>query len=103
MNKFGREKKALWLVDSGGGSNSSRVVLFSTSILLLSALAYAKNRLLATSSEPDRRSARKEKFMSKTKTYFGVCIASILEVALTLGASHLAVVGPLAKAPSANH
>jgi len=88
----------LWLVVGGEGSIPSLVALSSATILLLSALAYAKNRLLATTSEPDRRSVQKESFMSKAKTIVSVSVASFIEVALALGASHQAVVGPLAKA-----
>jgi len=36
--------------------------------------------------------------MSKAKTIVSVSVASFIEVALALGASHQAVVGPLAKA-----
>lgn len=35
--------------------------------------------------------------MSRAKTYLKVCVASVFEVVLALGTSHLAVVGPLAK------
>lgn len=87
----------LWLVVGGEGSTPSLVALSSVTILLLSALAYVKNRLLATTSEPDRRSEQKESFMNKAKTIFSVSVASVLEVALALGAGHQAVAGPLAK------
>ena len=82
---------------SGEGSTPSLVALSSVTILLLSVFAYLKNRLLATTSEPDRRSVQKGNFMNKAKTYLCVSVASFVEVALALGASHPAVVGPLAK------
>jgi hypothetical protein len=85
-------------VVSGEGSTPSLVALSSATILLLTAIAYVKNRLLATSSEPDRGSAQEGSYMGLAKAYFGVCIASFIEVGLALGTSHRAVVGPLAKA-----
>ncbi len=87
-----------WLVVNGEGSTPSLVVLSLAIVLLLSALAYVKNRLLATISESDRQSVQEDNFMSKTKTYISVFVASLLEVMLALGASHPVVVEPLAKA-----
>ena len=73
----------------------TELALSSATFLLLSVLAYAKNRLLAT--EPDQCSVQEDSFMSRAKTYLKVCVASVFEVVLALGTSHLAVVGPLAK------
>lgn len=87
----------LWLVVGGEGSTPSLVALSSATILLLSFLAYAKNSLLATSSQPERGSVQGDSFMNKVKAYISVFVASFIEVALALAAGHQAVVGPLAK------
>jgi hypothetical protein len=88
----------LWLVVNEGGSIPSLVVLSLAIFLLLSTLAYVKNRLLATISQPEHISVQEDNFMSKTKTYVSLSIASIFEVLLTLGASQPSMVEPLTKA-----
>jgi hypothetical protein len=84
-------------VGSGMGSNPIGLALSSVAFLLLAALAYAKNRSLATAKEPDHCSVQEDSYVNRAKTYLRVCIASISEVIFALGTSHLAVVGPLAK------
>lgn len=87
----------LWLVVGGEDSTPSLVALSSATVILLSFLAYAKNSLLATSSQPERGSVQGDNFMDKVKAYISIFVASFIEVALALAAGHQAAVGPLAK------
>ncbi len=79
---------------SGVGSNPAHLVLSSAAVTLLIVCSYVKNRVLTT-LEPGQNPGKEGSNMGKAKMYAKYVVASVADVALALGASFLASVGPL--------
>jgi hypothetical protein len=69
--------------------------LSSVAISLLIVFSYVKNRVLTT-LEPGHNPGMEGDIMGKAMTYGKTVIASVADVAMALGASLVASVGPLA-------
>ena len=77
------------LTGSAGGSMPPALALFSVLFFLLVVFSFIKNRMLAT-TESGRSADKKGSFMRKIKKELFFVLASVSEVVVALGASHVA-------------